>query len=213
MDEAVLAALKKWPDVPDVYDWLELDSRGRFCLRTGAGEPPAFAPIGNAALREFIGRNYQCDAAGRWFFQNGPQRVFVRLALTPWVFRLHDDDAPVAQTGLSANQVQGLAIDEQSAPVLLTDIGPGLIDDRDLAQLPGLLRSPDDSVLDDAAFERWLHAPVEGAIRLSWRGESLPVISLERRLLGSHLGFDPAPHPPQVREGHCRGENAPPPHP
>jgi Protein of unknown function (DUF2946) len=36
-------------------------------------------------LIEFIGRNYAADANGAWFFQNGPQRVFVDLQAAPLV--------------------------------------------------------------------------------------------------------------------------------
>lgn len=80
MDETVLAAMARWPDVPHVYGWLSLTARGQWRMR---GEP-----IANAAIRDFIGRNYGCDEDGRWFFQNGPQRVYVTLELTPWVYRV-----------------------------------------------------------------------------------------------------------------------------
>ena len=36
MDESVIRAMDRWPDVPAVYGWLELDVRGRWRLR---GEP------------------------------------------------------------------------------------------------------------------------------------------------------------------------------
>jgi len=197
MDEAVLAALQRWPEVADVYGWLELDLRGRYRLRTGAAEPAAYKTIGNAALNAYIGRNYQPDDRGCWFFQNGPQRVFVRLALTPWVFRLHGLDAPVTHTGRSAGQLKGLVLDNQSTPVLVTDIGPGLVDDRDLDQLQGLLRRVDGSVPDDAAFERWLESPGTEEIRLAWRGECLGVEHVARDRLGRLLGYDASPRPPQ----------------
>lgn len=43
--------------------------------------------IKHAALNEFIARNYACDELGRYFFQNGPQRVFISLDATPWIAR------------------------------------------------------------------------------------------------------------------------------
>ena len=59
MDQAVLRSLAKWPDVPAVYGWLSLDRRGNWLLwEDAAGR---FGRIGNAALREFIARNYACD--------------------------------------------------------------------------------------------------------------------------------------------------------
>ena len=41
------------------------------------------------ALVAFIERNYLCDERGAWYFQNGPQKVFVALAYAPWIVRLH----------------------------------------------------------------------------------------------------------------------------
>ena len=77
MDEMVIRSLARWPDVPAVYGWLSLDRRGNWRIKDER--------IANAALRDFIGRNYAADERGCWFFQNGPQRVFVSLAYTPLV--------------------------------------------------------------------------------------------------------------------------------
>jgi hypothetical protein len=44
--------------------------------------------IKHAALNAFIARNYASDADGRYFFQNGPQRVYVHLDATPWIVRM-----------------------------------------------------------------------------------------------------------------------------
>ena len=44
--------------------------------------------ITHRALNEFISRNYARDSLGRYFFQNGPQRVFITLDSTPWVARI-----------------------------------------------------------------------------------------------------------------------------
>ena len=43
--------------------------------------------IKHAALNEYISRNYAHDDLGRYFFQNGPQRVFITLDATPWIAR------------------------------------------------------------------------------------------------------------------------------
>ncbi|HEX4329053.1 MAG TPA: DUF2946 family protein, partial [Burkholderiales bacterium] len=78
MDDIVAQAMRKWPNVPDVYNWLRLDERGRWRVRARDYENTGrFETIGNPAVVEFIGRNYQPDDQGRWYFQNGPQRVFV----------------------------------------------------------------------------------------------------------------------------------------
>jgi hypothetical protein len=130
MDPTVVAALAKWPDVPDVYGWLGLTERGEWRLQ---GQP-----IGNAALREFIGRNYGSDARGRWYFQNGPQRVFVTLEAAPWVWQVAQDGGnPALQshTGMGARQLRGAWLDESGRVFLLTELGFGLLDSRDSGRL------------------------------------------------------------------------------
>ncbi|MBB2483861.1 DUF2946 family protein [Mitsuaria sp. WAJ17] len=94
MDDIVKAALKKWPNVPHCYDWLALDARGDWYMRDervqAAGPFPQVkgSRIIHDKLREFIHRNYLPDEHGAWFFQNGPQRVYVTLEVAPHVWRL-----------------------------------------------------------------------------------------------------------------------------
>ena len=90
MDDIVKAALAKWPNVPDCTGWLLLDRRGQWRMRDEGAQARGElgTPIRHAALIGFIERNYECDDSGCWFFQNGPQRVYVELAYTPWVVRL-----------------------------------------------------------------------------------------------------------------------------
>ena len=129
MDEIVLRAQAKWPGVPDVYGWLSLDRRGRWLLRNPAHA--SYEPIGNAALRQFIARNYACDARGCWFFQNGPQRVFARLAYTPLVVRAHGETF-LDQCGRRFDFSEAL-LDEEGSVLLLANGSIALLDDRDLA--------------------------------------------------------------------------------
>ena len=140
MDEIVLAALKKWPNVPACYGWLALDARGDWYMRDdrvqAAGAFPAVkgSRIEHEKLREFIERNYAADAAGAWFFQNGPQRVYVELEAAPWVWRLSVDDGPThvqAHTRATA-QVASSWLDEQGRLFLATDLGLGLVHTQDM---------------------------------------------------------------------------------
>ena len=124
MDEIVARGLAKWPNVPAVYGWLSLDRRGHWRIK---GER-----IGNPALRDFIGRNYQPDERGCWYFQNGPQRVFVSLAYTPLVVHF-EGDALLDQRGRPFPAEQSLQDDEGS--VLVAGGGQvALLDDRDLGR-------------------------------------------------------------------------------
>jgi hypothetical protein len=138
MDESVLRSMAKWPDVPDVYGWLALDRRGNWRIRNDK--------VGNPALRAFICRNYQADARGCWYFQNGPQRVFVRLAYAPLVVHL-EGGAHIDHCGRRFDPLEAF-LDDEGSVLLRGPSGPALLDDRDLAAyadraagLPALSRS------------------------------------------------------------------------
>ena len=90
MDEQVLRSLIKWPNVPDCFGWLALDRRGQWRMRDAFAQQNKLPGqvITHIALNEFISRNYVCDHLGRYFFQNGPQRVFITLDATPWIVRI-----------------------------------------------------------------------------------------------------------------------------
>lgn len=95
MDEIVKQALAKWPGVPHCTGWLLLDRRGNWRMRDEAAQAAGAlgTPIRHQALIGFINRNYESDQEGQWFFQNGPQRVYVELEYTPFVVRMWRDDA------------------------------------------------------------------------------------------------------------------------
>lgn len=140
MDSIVEAALRKWPNVPHCHGWLGLDARGDWYLRdervqaAGAFPHPKGSRLEHRALREFIGRNYAADAAGGWFFQNGPQRVYVDLEAAPWVWRLHEAAGRLqvlAHTGMGAVP-RAAWLDEHGRLFLDTDLGIGLVHSLDM---------------------------------------------------------------------------------
>jgi len=142
MDDIVRQAMAKWPNVPDCYGWLGLDARGNWYMRDDRAQAAGPFAGGNAAAKgsllrhdkliDFIQRNYAADAQGRWFFQNGPQRVFVELEATPWIWRIQPDLSVQAHTGRPA-QVQQCLLDERGWVYLLTDLGFGLVHTQDVA--------------------------------------------------------------------------------
>lgn len=141
MDDIVKAALAKWPNVPDCYGWLGLDARGHWCLRDYQAQQAGAFASGAAGARgqrleheklvAFIGRNYEHDEAGRWFFQNGPQRVYVELEAAPWVWRLQPDGSLISHTGLTAS-CRGSWLDEQGRLYAETELGLGLVHSQDM---------------------------------------------------------------------------------
>lgn len=145
MDDIVRQALLKWPNVPHTYGWLGLDARGHWHLRDAAAQAagpfptlqaPSVAaargsPVRHDKLIEFIERNYACDEAGQWFFQNGPQRVYVELEATPWIWRLAPDQRVSAQSGQPAT-VRQCVVDEAGRVYLDTALGFGLVHSLDV---------------------------------------------------------------------------------
>jgi len=167
MDEIVAAALRKWPNVPHCHGWLALDARGDWYMRDdrtqAAGPFPQVkgSRVDHERLRDFIGRNYACDADGAWFFQNGPQRVYVELELTPWVWRLQqmpgsDWPAVHSHTGRPA-QVQSSLLDETGRLLLLTDLGLGLVHSLDMDVAAGAVERA------AMAVNAWSPQPVRAA--------------------------------------------------
>ena len=139
MDEIVEAALRKWPNVPACRGWLGLDSRGDWWLRDERAQAAGPFPqvrgsrIEHAGLREFIARNYERDAAsGGWFFQNGPQRVYVELEAAPWVWRVDAAGELQSHTGRAARYEAAL-LDEAGRLFVATDLGLGLVHTLDMA--------------------------------------------------------------------------------
>lgn len=137
MDEIVKAALAKWPNVPHCFGWLALDARGDLYMRDeriqAAGDfpHPKGSRIAHDKLLAFIHRNYERDARGAWFFQNGPQRVYVELEAAPWVWRLQPDGALRSHTGRPATPRAAL-VDEHGRLFLDTDAGFGLVHSQDM---------------------------------------------------------------------------------
>lgn len=150
MDEIVKAALKKWPDVPACRGWLALDARGDWYMRDdrvqAAGPFPQVkgSRILHDKLKAFIHRNYLADERGQWYFQNGPQRVYVELELAPWVWRLQarGQGAPevAAHTGQVA-QVAAALLDEHGRLFLATDLGLGVVHTLDMAEAADAVES------------------------------------------------------------------------
>lgn len=141
MDEIVRQAMAKWPQVPHCYGWLGLDARGNWCLRdeqaqaqgpfTGGPSAARGVVIEHDRLIGFIGRNYSSDDAGQWYFQNGPQRVFVELEVSPWVWRVDQHYSVLAHTGKPA-RLQRCLVDEIGRAFLETELGFGLVHSLDM---------------------------------------------------------------------------------
>lgn len=140
MDDIVQQAMAKWPNVPACYGWLGLDARGRWYLRDDAVQASGPFPdskgslLAHDKLLAFIARNYAADAQGQWYFQNGPQRVYVELEATPWVWRIEADLTLRSHTGLAACAT-ACWLDRQGHVYLDSALGLGLVHSLDMLQV------------------------------------------------------------------------------
>jgi Protein of unknown function (DUF2946) len=210
MDEQVKLALAKWPDVPDCTGWLGLDARGRW--RIGEAKAGTRQPIAHAAMNAFINRNY--GSHGRyWIFQNGPQRVFVELEYTPFVWRLAPREDRtwdlVAHTGTvmtpssfwldSDGRFLFEARTEGMEPAI------GVVHDHDTSIVAELLRDREGALLDDetlsvlSASDPSERATAEiPAARLHWGPDLRTALQMPLQRIASHqvamrFNFEPKP--------------------
>ncbi|MFW7340219.1 DUF2946 family protein [Pollutimonas sp. H1-120] len=189
MDENVIAAMARWPDVPDVFGWLSLTERGEWRLHpqgdalvpldaAGNGLRPGEV-ISSPPILAFIGRNYAADEAGQWYFQNGPQRVYVRLDAAPYILHTTQEGAggPRLRThnGLTVDEPRGWWLDDDGKLYAQTEHGPALIAGRDLEPVLASLFTPDGKAMlerleaqggagGEALLVKWIDAhgpPVE----------------------------------------------------
>ncbi|MBI2509563.1 MAG: DUF2946 family protein [Betaproteobacteria bacterium] len=199
MDEIVLRGMAKWPNVPSVYGWLTLDRRGNWLLKGDR--------ITNPGVTAFIGRNYDRDGRGCWFFQNGPQRVFVALDYAPYVYRaVSPDRAPLAietHNGKPVSAVSGAWLDEKGALLLETDLGAGSVHDRDLERLlPAFIDANGNPVVEEALDELMELAQRGQAVPLwlRFREASIRVEPIASSEVAGRFGFVARPEPPAGEE-------------
>ncbi|CAB3780299.1 DUF2946 family protein [Pararobbsia alpina] len=203
MDDIVRQALAKWPNVPACYGWLLLDRRGNWRMRDevvqrdrGLG-----TPIRHAALSAFIVRNYDVDANGQWYFQNGPQRVYVELEYAPWVVRLLEgSDGKLAltdQTGADWDP-DGCWLDDQGAIVFSGHAAGdrrervGVLHDHDLDLFADRLEDRETMPVRAANLPNMPRD--DGQQHFMWQdGTSFPVQSIRAEELGQRFGFVASP--------------------
>ncbi len=186
MDDIVRRAMAKWPDVPRVFGWLKLDARGNWLVKTPSG---GFDRISNRAVIEFIGRNYERDGEGRWYFQNGPQRVYVTLDYAPLVYRI--EEGLVAHTGAGARELRSAWVDEHGTLLFDTELGPGVLLDRDLALAADALVDEAGVPLGDDA----LAAIDAGRAWLQLGTERVRAVKIQSVEIAVKFGFVATPRP------------------
>jgi hypothetical protein len=193
MDDIVRKAMAKWPNVPHCYGWLALDARGAWRMRDERAQSEGLPGdrVSQVALRGFINRNYAVDAEGRWYFQNGPQRVYVNLETTPYIARTDHVGGFLLHTGEPVTTVEGAWMTVAGRLVLRCDGCIAMIEDRDLAECMAMLRL-DGRVPGDEDLLGWLDGAT-GVMTLALSTGALPVERLADEDLGQHFGYVATP--------------------
>ena len=194
MEDWVQRALAKWPNVPALFGWLSLDRRGRWYVRDEL--------ISRPQIIDTIGRNYAADERGRWYFQNGPQRGYVRCETAPLVLLAQPDGSLQTHNGLLVQRPSLACLDEEGSLLLVTEHGPAALDAADLDWALTRLRGADGAVTEDelqAALEQASGEPtVLTLVFASAEHEFiLPVKRLDLAAAPGELGYvrDPQPDP------------------
>jgi hypothetical protein len=191
MDDIVKQAMAKWPNVPHCYGWLALDARGNWRMRDERAQTLKLPGdrIANAALLGFINRNYTHDEQGRWYFQNGPQRVYVNLEVTPHIAHTDPRDGFVLHTGEAIAHIDGAWLTEAGALVLQSGEKTAALDDRDMAQCLPLLRMKNAPVGDEQLLE-WLARPSSAeTLMLQYGARQVEVQKIPADALAGRFGF------------------------
>lgn len=204
MDEQVLRSLIKWPNVPDCFGWLALDRRGQWRMVDEFAQQNKLPGqvIQHIALNEFISRNYASDQLGRFFFQNGPQRVFISLAATPWIVRIiPSEQGQQLMTQCQTQMKPSAALsDENGSIYILGSIKQAIYQDLKTQQFEveehasiGLLHDHDLDQFSELAQLREEACSFGGS--WNWHGEQLPLDPIHSEELAKRFGFVKQPKP------------------
>jgi hypothetical protein len=189
MDEQVLRSLIKWPNVPDCFGWLALDRRGQWRMRDEFAQQNQLPGqvITHKGLKEFISRNYASDGQGRFYFQNGPQRVFITIDAAPWIVRINSSNEGLQFTTQCMSTIEpSAALSDEGGNIYIV----GSIEQQDHVSV-ALLHDHD---LDQFSELAKLHqAACSLAGSWNWKGNELSLDPIHSEELASRFHFIPKP--------------------
>jgi hypothetical protein len=164
-------AMKRWPDVPKCYGWLQLSRKGEWLIKG--------KKILHRRTIEFFKTNYRVTPDGYSYVQNGPQQVFVDLEYTPWIYRFDYRTGFSTHTDLAVQDIIDAMSDEHGNLLIETSLGIGLIDDRDLGSLSSFLTEG-----------------IRETILLNYLGSSIEIKSIKTNQLIAKYAVKKKPLPP-----------------
>jgi len=203
MDEQVLRSLIKWPNVPECFGWLALDRRGQWRMRnefTQQNKLPGQV-IQHVALNDYISRNYAVDELGRYFFQNGPQRVFIALDATPWIARLIPSEQGLRLTTQCHTHLEpNAALSDENGNIYIVGLMKQVINSsngKDFSKSDhlsiALLHDHDLDLFSELANLREEACSFGGS--WNWHGKLLPLDPIHSDELSARFHYNPSPQP------------------
>lgn len=183
MEDWVQRALERWPNVPALYGWLRLDRRGRWLIRDEV--------ISRPQIIDTINCNYAADARGCWYFQNGPQRGYMRLDVAPFVLHVADDGERLCtHNALPVERPTHAYLDAEGSLLLATEHGAAHMIDTELEWVLQRIRGAT-TTLTDAELSLALEQPSgsQTALSLHYAGLRIPLWRLDIDKAEAKLGF------------------------
>jgi hypothetical protein len=203
MDEQVLRSLVKWPNVPHCFGWLALDRRGQWRMRDEFAQANRLAGnvIHHTTLNEFISRNYAHDSLGRFFFQNGPQRVFVTLDATPFVARIFPSESgPQLLTQCGTEIKPQSALSDEKGNIYITGLFQQSLSDQINGEVFTKAESLSVALLHDHDLDLFSDQSklMEDACSFrgswQWKGNQLPIEPIHSSELANRFNFIKVPN-------------------
>lgn len=191
MDAIVAQALAKWPNVPHCYGWLALDARGNWRMRNEAAQEQQLAgdKIVHPALIGFIQRNYTHDAQGRYYFQNGPQRVYVDLEVAPYIAHTDPVQGFILHTGQHFTNIAGAYLSTSGRLLLAGADKLALLDDRDMAECLARIQLDRQNITDEQLLEWMKQHGNGGTLTLRTATNEILLHYIEDAAISNRFGF------------------------
>jgi hypothetical protein len=142
-----------------------------------------------------INSSYFYDVDGSWFFQNGPQKVFVALDFTPYVifaYRAGDELKLKTHSGTEIKKIDEIYLDSDLNFLITWDGRLGIVSDRDLQILIDGMSFSDRGKL--ISLENVIEADTKRLSVTFWNHEAkITKVTREYLLKKFNIRGDPAP--------------------
>jgi hypothetical protein len=143
--------------------------------------------IRHESLLNFIYRNYDCDTRGAWYFQNGPQRVYVELEATPFIARTDPELGFVLHDRTPMHDIDQLFMTNSGQLIIQSHQKIAMLDPNDLAHCLAMLYVENHAIADEDLL-KWLIAPNQ-SLQMKLGKQFINVEWVDSNQLQKRFGF------------------------